>query len=59
MIAIDHEGLKLFFKKVYHKDSSYLYPEYQSAKDLAEKKNISIKESFDEMRLIYGGKYEN
>ena len=59
MIAIDHEGLKLFFRRVYHKDSSYLYPEYQSAKDLAEKKNISIKESFDEMRLIYGGKYEN
>ena len=59
MITIDHEGLKLFFKKVYHKDSSYIYPEYKSAKDLAEKKNISIKEAFDEMRLIYGGKYEN
>ena len=59
MITIDHDGLKLFFKKVYHKDSSYLYPEYQSAKDLAEKENISIKKAFEKMRLIYGEKYEN
>lgn len=59
MIAIEYKRLKLFFKKVYHKDSSYIYPEYKSAKDLAEKKNISIKEAFDEMRLIYGEKYEN
>lgn len=59
MITIDHDGLKLLFKKVYHKDSSYLYPEYQSAKDLAEKENTSIKEAFDKMKLIYGEKYEN
>lgn len=58
IISIDHKGLKLFFKKVYHKDSSYTYPEYKSAKDLAEKENISIKEAFDKMRLIYGEKYE-
>lgn len=59
MVAIDYKGLKLVFKKVYHKDSSYIYPEYMSAKDLAEKENISIKEAFDMMRLIYGEKYEN
>lgn len=58
MISIDHKGLKLFFKKVYHKDFSYIYPEYQSAKDLAEKENISIKEAFDKMKSIYGEKYE-
>lgn len=58
IISIDHKGLKLFFKKVYHKDSSYTYPEYKSAKNLAEKENISIKEAFDKMRLIYGEKYE-
>ncbi|WP_105301468.1 nickel pincer cofactor biosynthesis protein LarC [Anaerococcus marasmi] len=59
MISIEYKGLKLFFKKVYHKDSSYIYPEYQSAKDLAEKENISIKKAFEKMRLIYGEKYEN
>lgn len=59
MIAIEYKGLKLFFKKVYHKNSSYIYPEYQSAKDLAEKENISIKEAFDKMKSIYGEKYEN
>lgn len=59
MIAIVYKGLKLFFKKVYHKDSSYTYPEYKSAKDLAEKENISIKEAFDKMKSIYGEKYEN
>ena len=59
MIAIEYEGLKLFFKKVYHKESSYIYPEYQSAKDLAEKENLSIKKAFDKMKSIYGEKYEN
>ena len=59
MISIDYKGLKLLFKKVYHKDSSYTYPEYKSAKDLAEKENISIKEAFDKMKSIYGEKYEN
>ena len=59
MISINYKGLKLLFKKVYHKDSSYTYPEYKSAKDLAEKENISIKEAFDKMKSIYGEKYEN
>lgn len=58
IINIDYEGLRLSYKKVFHKDKSYVYPEYESAKDLAAQNSLSIKEAFDKMKLIYGGNCE-
>lgn len=58
IVNIDYEGLKISYKKVFHKDKTYLYPEYESALSLAKMKNLSIKEAFDKMNKIYGEYYE-
>lgn len=58
IIKIDHEGLEISYKKVFHKDKTYLYPEYESALSLAKTKKLSIKEAFEKMNMIYGEYYE-
>lgn len=58
IVNIDYEGLKISYKKVFHKDKTYVYPEYESALSLAKMENLSIKEAFDKMNKIYGEYYE-
>lgn len=58
MINISYDNLNLKYKKVSHKNNTYVYPEYQSAIDLCKKEGISIKESFNKLNQIYGENYE-
>lgn len=44
-------GRDYYVKQVSHKDKIYLYPEYESAKNLAKDKDISLKEAFDLLKL--------
>lgn len=57
-VTIPYHGLSLSYKKVFHKDNSYIYPEYQSALEFSRKYCLPIKESFDILKFIYGEKYE-
>lgn len=58
MINISYDNINLKYKKVNHKNNTYVYPEYQSAIDLCKKEGISIKESFNKLNQIYGENYE-
>lgn len=58
MINIPYDNLSLTYKKVSHKDNTYVYPEYQSAIDLCKKEGISIKKAFTKLNQIYGETYE-
>lgn len=58
MINISYDNINLKYKKVSHKNNTYVYPEYQSAIDLCKKEGISIKESFNKLNQIYGENYE-
>lgn len=57
-VNIDYKDISLTYKRVFHKDKTYVYPEYQSALDLAKTDNISIKEAFKKLDKIYGEEYE-
>lgn len=57
-VTIPYQGLSLSYKKVFHKDNSYIYPEYQSALEFSRKYCLPIKEAFDSLKFIYGEKYE-
>ena len=59
MINISYDNLNLKYKKVSHKESTYVYPEYQSAIDLCKKEGLSIKKAFNKLKEIYGENYED
>lgn len=59
MINISYDNLNLKYKKVSHKESTYVYPEYQSAIDLSRKEGLSIKKAFNKLKEIYGENYED
>lgn len=59
MITIPYDNLNLKYKKVSHKESTYVYPEYQSAIELSRKEGLSIKKAFNKLKEIYGENYED
>lgn len=59
MINISYDNLNLKYKKVSHKESTYVYPEYQSAIELSRKEGLSIKKAFNKLKEIYGENYED
>lgn len=58
-INISYDDLNLKYKKVSHKESTYVYPEYQSAIELSRKEGLSIKKAFNKLKEIYGENYED
>lgn len=58
IIEITYKDRDYLAKQVNYKDKIYTYPEYESAKILAENEGISLKESYDLMRALIN-KIEN
>lgn len=58
IIKISYKDKDYLAKQVSYKDKIYTYPEYESAKILAENEGISLKESYDLMRALIN-KIEN
>ena len=52
IIEISYKNKDYLAKQVRYKDNIYTYPEYESAKDLAENEGISLKEAYDLMRVL-------
>lgn len=52
IIEIPYRDRDYLAKQVSHKDKTYTYPEYESAKDLAENEGLSLKEAYDLMRAL-------
>lgn len=52
IIKIPYGDRDYLAKQVSYKDKTYTYPEYESAKDLAENEGISLKEAYDLMRAL-------
>ena len=52
IIEIPYRDRDYLAKQVIHKDKTYTYPEYESAKDLAENEGLSLKEAYDLMRAL-------
>ena len=58
-INISYDDLNLKYKKVSHEESTYVYPEYQSAIELSRREGLSIKKAFNKLKEIYGENYED
>lgn len=52
IIEITYKDKDYLAKQVSYKDKIYTYPEYESAKILAENEKISLKEAYDLMRAL-------
>lgn len=52
IIEITYNDKDYLAKQVSYKDKTYTYPEYESAKILAENEGISLKEAYDLMRAL-------
>ncbi len=52
IIKISYNNKDYLAKQVSYKDKTYTYPEYESAKDLAENEGLSLKEAYDLMRTL-------
>ena len=52
MIEISYKDKTYLAKQVSYKDKTYTYPEYESAKILAENEEISLKEAYDLMKVL-------
>ena len=52
IIKIPYRDRDYLAKQVSYKDNTYTYPEYESAKDLAENEGLSLKEAYDLMRAL-------
>ena len=51
--VLNYEGRKYYYKIVNHKGENYVYPEFESAKELAQSKGIGIKTAFDLLKILY------
>lgn len=51
-IKISYKNKDYLAKQVRYKDKVFTYPEYESAKILAENEGISLKEAYDLMRVL-------
>lgn len=56
IVEIPYKYSNYLAKQVSYKDKTYTYPEYESAKDLAENEGLSLKESYDLMRFLINKK---
>lgn len=52
IIEISYKNKDYLAKQVRYKDKVFTYPEYESAKILAENEGISLKEAYDLMRVL-------
>lgn len=52
IIKISYKDKDYLAKQVSYKDKTYTYPEYESAKILAENEEISLKEAYDLMKVL-------
>ena len=52
IIKISYKDRDYLAKQVSYKDKTYTYPEYESAKILAENEKISLKEAYDLMKVL-------
>lgn len=52
IIEITYKDRDYLAKQVSFKDKTYTYPEYESAKDLAENEELSLKEAYDLMKAL-------
>lgn len=52
IVEIPYKNSNYLAKQVSYKDKTYTYPEYESAKDLAENEGLSLKESYDLMKAL-------
>ena len=50
---LTYEGIDYKYKVVSHNGDTYSYPEFESAKELAQKENIGIKTAFDLLKILY------
>ena len=50
IVEIPYKDSNYLAKQASYKDKTYTYPEYESAKSLAENEKISLKEAYDLMR---------
>ena len=51
--VLNYEDRKYYYKIVNHKGENYVYPEFESAKELAQSKGIGIKTAFDLLKILY------
>ena len=58
IVEIPYMDRNYLAKQVSYKDKTYTYPEYESAKDLAENEGLSLKEAYDLMKALIN-KVEN
>lgn len=58
IVEIPYKNSNYLAKQVSYKDKTYTYPEYESAKDLAENEGLSLKEAYDLMKALIN-KVEN
>lgn len=52
IIEISYKDKDYLAKQVSYKDKTYTYPEYESAKTLAENEDLSLKEAYDLMKVL-------
>lgn len=52
IIEISYNNKDYLAKQVRYKDKTYTYPEYESARILAENEEISLKEAYDLMKAL-------
>lgn len=58
IVEIPYKDNNYLAKQVRYKNKTYTYPEYESAKSLAENEGISLKEAYDLMKSLMN-KVEN
>lgn len=51
--TLTYEGKDYHYKLVYHDGQTYVYPEYESAKEFSKNMDIGIKSAFDWLKKIY------
>ena len=52
IIEISYKDKDYLAKQVSYKDKTYTYPEYESAKTLAENEDLSLKEAYNLMKVL-------
>lgn len=52
IIEISYKDRNYLAKQVSYKDKTYTYPEYESAKTLAENEDLSLKEAYNLMKVL-------
>ncbi|MFO3715439.1 nickel insertion protein [Anaerococcus cruorum] len=51
--VLTYEGIDYKYKVVSYNGDTYSYPEFESAKELAQKEDIGIKTAFDLLKILY------